>query len=161
MDGKQFRLTEEIMPIIDEIGRHMSRGFFIYRAHEPWGYVYANEASIKVFDCRDREEFKKTTDCNFENIIHPDDYTAVYDSMAEQIAKSDDNQYNVEYRIIRSDGEERWLEECGHYTDTEDTAGSTMPLYRISPSSTSWRDPTRRYGKRSSKPCASRIIPCG
>ena len=41
------------------------------------------------------------------------------------------------------------------------TAGSTMPLYRISPSSTSWRDPTRRCGKRSSKPCASRIIPCG
>lgn len=123
MDGRQFRLTEEVMPVIEEIGRHMSRGFFIYKAHEPWGYVYANEAAIKVFDCRDREEFKKTTDCNFENIIHPDDYTAVYDSMAQQIAKSDDNQYNVEYRIIRSDGEVRWLEECGHYTETEEYGG--------------------------------------
>ena len=123
MDGKQFRLTEEVMPVIEEIGRHMSRGFFIYKAHEPWGYVYANEAAIKVFDCRDREEFKKTTDCNFENIIHPDDYTAVYDSMAQQIAKSDDNQYNVEYRIIKSDGEVRWLEECGHFTETKEYGG--------------------------------------
>ncbi len=123
MDGKQFRLTEDVMPVIEEIGRHMSRGFFIYKAHEPWGYVYANQAAIEVFDCRDREEFKKTTDCNFKNIIHPDEYTAVYASMAEQIAKSDDNQYNVEYRIIRSDGEERWVEECGHYTETEEYGG--------------------------------------
>ncbi len=123
MNDKQFRLTEEMMPVVEEIGRHMSRGFFIYKAHEPWGYVYANEAAIKVFDCRDREEFKKTTDCNFESIIHPDDYTAVYDSMAQQIAKSDDNQYNVEYRIIKSDGEVRWLEECGHYTETKEYGG--------------------------------------
>ena len=123
MDGKQFRLTDEVMPVIEEIGRHMSRGFFIYKAHEPWGYVYANDAAIEVFACHDREEFKKTTDCNFKNIIHPDDYIAVYASMAEQIAKSDDNQYNVEYRIIRSDGEERWLEECGHYTETEEYGG--------------------------------------
>ena len=123
MDDKQFRLTEEIMPVIEEIGRHMSRGFFIYKAHEPWGYVYANEAAIKVFGCRDREEFKKVTDCNFQSVIHPDDYTAVYAAMAEQIAKSDDNQYNVEYRIIKSNGEVRWLEECGHYTETEKYGG--------------------------------------
>ena len=123
MDDKQFRLTEEIMPVIEEIGRHMSRGFFIYKAEEPWGLVYANRVAINVFDCRDREEFKKVTDCNFQSVIHPDDYTAVYAAMAEQIAKSDDNQYNVEYRVITKNGEVRWLEECGHYTETEEYGG--------------------------------------
>lgn len=118
MDGKQFRLTDEIMSAIEEIGRHMVRGFFIYKAEEPWGLVYANQAAIKVFDCRTGDEFKKTTECNFQNIIHPDDYTDVYDSMASQIAKSDDNQYDVEYRIIKSDGEVRWIGESGHYADT-------------------------------------------
>ena len=119
MDGKQFRLTEEIMPVIEEIGRHMSRGFFIYKAVEPWGLVYANSAAIEVFDCRDRDEFKKVTECDFRSIIHPDDYDAVYDSIAEQISKSDDNQYIVEYRIINREGEVRWIDECGHYTETE------------------------------------------
>ena len=123
MDDKQFRLTEEIMPVIEEIGRHMSRGFFIYKAEEPWGLVYANRAAINVFDCRDREEFKKVTDCNFQSVIHPDDYTAVYAAMAEQIAESDDNQYNVEYRVITQNGEVRWLDECGHYTETEQYGG--------------------------------------
>ena len=49
--------------------------------------------------------------------------TRINAAMAEQIAESDDNQYNVEYRIIKSDGEVRWLEECGHYTETEEYGG--------------------------------------
>ena len=123
MFDKQFRLTEEIMPVVAEIGRHMARGFFIYKASEPWGLIYANRAAMDIFDCRDRDAFKKVTDSNFKTILHPEDYTAVYDAMARQIAESDDNQYNVEYRIILSDGEVRWLDECGHYTESGEYGG--------------------------------------
>ena len=32
MFGKRFELNEETIPVVEEIGRHMPGGFFIYRA---------------------------------------------------------------------------------------------------------------------------------
>ena len=35
MIGKHFDLTEETLPVVEEIGGHMPGGFFIYKAEEP------------------------------------------------------------------------------------------------------------------------------
>ncbi len=32
MFGKRFLLNEETLPVVEEIGRHMPGGFFIYKA---------------------------------------------------------------------------------------------------------------------------------
>ena len=32
MFGKRFQLNEETIPVVEEIGRHMPGGFFIYKA---------------------------------------------------------------------------------------------------------------------------------
>ena len=59
MFGRHFTLNEETMHIIDEIGRHMPGGFFIYKAAQPGELVYANRALIEIFGCSDLEEFKE------------------------------------------------------------------------------------------------------
>ena len=50
-----------------------------------------------------------------ENVLIP--------AITEHIEKSEDNLDYVEYRIIRRDGEIRWVDDYGHYTDTEAYGG--------------------------------------
>ena len=56
-------------------------------------------------------------------MLHPEDYRAVSDSIVEQIAKSEERLDYVEYRIIRKDGAVRWVDDFGHYTETEAYGG--------------------------------------
>jgi hypothetical protein len=37
MFGKHFKLNEQTMSIVEEIGQHMSGGFYIYKAAPPRG----------------------------------------------------------------------------------------------------------------------------
>ena len=123
MFGKHFELNEQMLSIVEEIGRHMPGGFFIYKAEQPEELLYANQAVYNIFGCKNLEEFKKLTGYTFKGMLHPDDYAEISDSITEQIEKSDDNLDYVEYRIIRSDGEIRWVDDYGHYTDTEAYGG--------------------------------------
>lgn len=52
-------------------------------------------------------------------MLHPEDYAAVSDSIVDQIDTSEDHMDYVEYRIIRKDGAVRWVDDYGHYTETE------------------------------------------
>ena len=49
MFGQHFMLNEETMHIVEEIGRHMPGGFFIYKAEKPEELLYANHAVIDIF----------------------------------------------------------------------------------------------------------------
>ena len=42
MFGQHFDFNEETMHIVEEIGRHMPGGFFIYKADKPEELLYAN-----------------------------------------------------------------------------------------------------------------------
>ena len=46
MFGKKFQLNSENFKVIEEIGRHMPGGFFIYKAEKPGELLYANHAVI-------------------------------------------------------------------------------------------------------------------
>ena len=83
MFGKNFELNEQTIPVVEEIGRHMPGGFFIYRAEAPGELVYANHAVIDLFGCTDLEEFKRLTGYTFRGMLHPDDYDAVEASILE------------------------------------------------------------------------------
>ena len=119
MFGKHFQLNEQTIHIVEEIGRHMPGGFFIYKAELPEELLYANEAVLDIFGCRTLDEFKELTGYTFKGMLHPDDYRAISDSIIKQIANSEDKLDYVEYRIIRKDGAVRWVDDYGHYTDTE------------------------------------------
>ena len=123
MFGEHFQLNDQVLSIVQEIGRHMPGGFFIYKAQQPDELLYANKAVIDIFGCDDLEDFKKHTGYTFKGMLYPDDYQKVTDSINEQIEKSEDDIDYVEYRIIRKDGSIRWVDDFGHYTHTEAYGG--------------------------------------
>ena len=123
MFGRNFVLNEETMGIIHQIGRHMPGGFFIYKAEGDEEIIYANDATVSLFGCDDIEDFKTLTGNTFKGMLHPDDYAAVTNSVNDQIRMSSEHMDHVEYRIIRKDGAVRWVDDYGHYTQTDNYGG--------------------------------------
>ena len=123
MFSERFQLNEQTIPIVEELGRHMPGGFFIYKAETPQELIYANHAVFDIFGCEDLEDFKALTGYTFKGMVHPDDYQAMSESIANQIKQNDDNLDYVEYRIIRKDGSVRWVDDYGHYTMTDNYGG--------------------------------------
>ena len=123
MFGRKFSLNEQTMHIVEEIGRHMPGGFFIYKAEAPEELLYVNKAVLNIFGCDTLDEFKELTGFTFKGMLHPDDYESISASISEQIAKSNDDLDCVEYRIIRKDGQIRWVDDYGHYTETDSYGG--------------------------------------
>ena len=123
MFGKQFQLNEQSIPVVQEIGKHMPGGFFIYKAEQPEELLYANEAVFRIFGCSDLEDFKKLTGYTFRGMLHPDDYDRVTDAINQQIANSAEKMDYAEYRIVRKDGAVRWVDDYGHFTETEAYGG--------------------------------------
>ena len=123
MFGDRFLLNEQTIPVVEEIGKHMPGGFFIYRAEEPEELLYANQAVFDIFGCRDLAEFKELTGYTFKGMLHPEDCRKVSDSITEQIEESEEKLDYVEYRIIRKDGAVRWVDDYGHFTETEAYGG--------------------------------------
>ena len=125
MFGKNFELNEQTIPVIEEIGKHMPGGFFIYRAEGDEELLYVNKVVLDIFGCNDIDDFKELTGYTFRGMVHPDDYRKITDSINDQIAEGDNSEQldYVEYRIIRKDGTVRWVDDYGHYTETEAYGG--------------------------------------
>ena len=123
MIGKHFDLTEETLPVVEEIGGHMPGGFFIYKAEEPEELIYANKPVFDIFGCADLEEFKELTGFTFRGMVLPDDYDSITASIVQQIDTSEEQMDYAEYRITRKDGRIRWVDDYGHYCRTKTYGG--------------------------------------
>ena len=123
MFGKRFQLNEETLPVVKEIGRHMPGGFFIYKASGDEELLYANQSVLNIYGCETLDEFKALTGFTFKGMVHPQDYMAISKSIDEQIDDAGDKLDYVEYRIIRRDGAVRWVDDYGHYTETDAYGG--------------------------------------
>lgn len=119
MFGKGFELNENTIPIVEEIGKHMPGGFFIYRADEREELLYANTVVCTIFGCDDLNDFKRLTGFTFRGMVHPEDYEEVSLSINNQVNESRSDTDFVEYRIIRKDGQIRWIEDYGHYVESD------------------------------------------
>jgi PAS domain S-box-containing protein len=67
-----------------------------------------------LWDARQRDLFGvpatgEVDDALFDSLLHPDDREAVRDAVARAMSGGGDGSYDVEYRIRRPDGVERWL----------------------------------------------------
>ena len=123
MFGEHFKLDEQMIRIVEEMGRHMPGGFFIYKAEKPEELLYANQAVFDIFGCEGLEDFKELTGYTFKGMLHPDDYASVSDSIDEQISNNGNDLDCVEYRIIRKDGAVRWVDDYGHFVTTDAYGG--------------------------------------
>lgn len=97
---------------------NMSDAFFIYRAIEDERILYANPAVMEVFGCETMTEFMELVQYSFRGMVHPEDLDRVEWEIEQQISVSDSNMDCVQYRIIRRDGEVRWIDDYGHLENT-------------------------------------------
>lgn len=114
-ESQSIRMAHEARKFMDE----MPGGFFIYKADGEEEIIYANKALLRIFQCDTMEEFRHLTNNSFKGLVHPEDLEAVEESIKEQISKSQYDLDYVEYRIIRKDGEVRWIEDYGHFVRNE------------------------------------------
>lgn len=97
----------------------MSDGFFIYLAEGDEHMVYANPRVVHLFGCETSTEFKELTSNTFPGLVHPDDVNRVQWEIHSQVKESDRNMDYIRYRIIRKDGEIRWIDDVGHLESSE------------------------------------------
>ena len=86
MFGKKFELNETTLSVVEEIGRHMPGGFFIYKAGGNEELLYVNNEVIRTFGCEDLDDFKALTGYTFKGMIHPDDYDEVTAAISRQMS---------------------------------------------------------------------------
>ena len=123
MTKNKFDLNNQTLSVVEEIGSHMPGGFFIYQAQAPEKLIYANKAVFNIFGCAALDEFQTYTGFTFKGMVHPEDYQRITSSIAQQIESDSDRMDYTEYRIIRKDGEVRWVDDYGHYTETKTYGG--------------------------------------
>ncbi len=108
---RQLRMAESLA--------NMSDGFFIYRAKEDEKILYANPAVVEIFGCESMEDFMDMVNNSFKGMVHPEDLNRVKCDIEQQVDHSDENMDYVQYRIIRKDGQIRWIDDCGHLENSE------------------------------------------
>lgn len=92
----------------------MSDAFFIYESEEEERLLYANPAMVDLFGCKTIAEFMEYVKYSFQGIVHPEDLDRVEWEIHHQIQQSDQYMDFVQYRIIRKDGQVRWVDDWGH-----------------------------------------------
>ncbi len=112
--------------LIAEALSNMSDGFFIYRAVDDEKVLYANPRVLQIYGCETIQEFRKLVNHSFRGMVHPDDLERVEWQIHDQLTYSRNNMDYIQYRIIRKDGEVRWIDDCGHLENATIGAGGGL-----------------------------------
>lgn len=99
---------------------HSTDGFFVYRAEADEKVLFANQRVLSIYGCESIWEFRELVNNSFKGMVHPDDFARVDREIEEQLRSSEQKEDYVEYRIIRKDGEIRWVAECAHLDMSEE-----------------------------------------
>ncbi len=119
MFSKHFVLNEQSLSVIEQLGAHMPGGFFIYKADDDGELLYANDAVCRIFGCENLEELKALTGFTFRGMVFVDDYEWVSDAITDQLNETRYALDHIEYRIVRKDGEVRWIDDYGHFVESD------------------------------------------
>lgn len=117
--SRDITIDESTLPIIEELAEQMPGGFFIYHASGEEQLIFFNDIMVRLFGCDSREDFTKFTGGTFKGVVHPDDLESTETSIATQISKNSTKMSHSIYRIIRKDGDIRWLDEYAHFVNTD------------------------------------------
>ncbi|MBQ9438962.1 MAG: PAS domain-containing sensor histidine kinase [Lachnospiraceae bacterium] len=108
---------------MERMGQQMPGGFFIYKAEGDEELLFVNDVMLDIFGCHTLEEFKALTGYTFKGLVYHEDLDKVEDSIITQIDSSENFEKRldyVEYRIMRKDGEIRWVDDYGRRVYTEE-----------------------------------------
>ena len=107
----------------------MSEGFCIYRATEGEELLFANLPLLRLYGCDSLQEFRDLVGNSFRGMVHPEDLERVESEIAEQIHHSEENMDYAQYRIIRKDGEVRWVDDWGHLEEGSESDGKLFYVF--------------------------------
>ncbi|MGN0739864.1 MAG: EAL domain-containing protein [Treponema sp.] len=116
--SSQFAGNENIIKATTEIGESLPGGFFTYHADGNHEIISFNQELLKIYGCRDTEEFRNHTGNSFDGMVHPDDLENVKDDIITQVEEGN-NIVFVEYRIFRKDGQMRYIQYYGRMVKSE------------------------------------------
>ena len=88
--------------------------------------LYINKAAIGIFGCETLDEFRELTGFTFPGMIYPEDYAQIADTILRPEVQSEEQLKHLEYRIVRKDGEIRWIDDCGHLENESIGAGGGL-----------------------------------
>ena len=93
-------------------------GFFVYHADGGEELITFNEELLKIFKCKNKEEFIELTGNSFKGMVNPDDLGNVEGDIIGQIKQEKDID-RVKYRIICKDGTVKTVHDYGRFVHTE------------------------------------------
>ena len=92
-----------------------------YKEDEKREIIFKNRHVLEIYGCKTEEEFRELTGNSFNNMVHPDDFLKVQETINAQIASPESlGNDNVLYRIIRKDGQVRLVGDHGHFSHSPD-----------------------------------------
>lgn len=119
-DFHAFKRTQLGFKLTDLSG-NLPGAFVVYKAdREDERILYANRDMIYLTGCDDLDDFLQFTDRQFRNLVHPEEYERVEESIWRQIESTEDsiNDY-VKYRLARKDGSYRQVLDFGRIVQSE------------------------------------------
>lgn len=112
---RSMRELDQARKDLDAILTYTPGGLFRYIASTVPGedvFDYISPGLAEMMGCEDDEEFRAYTGNCFRGFVHPEDRESVIESIEIQARATGSDK--VTYRIIRKDGEVRWIEDWGN-----------------------------------------------
>ena len=119
LSQKWFDESEHILAVIEQFGDHMPGGFFICKAGESGELLYANKSVWKLMGCESLVDFIEFTDFNLRRMVHPDDQSLLFSADRKRDKGNGQEVDYLEYRIVRKDGQVRWVDEYSYLVHSE------------------------------------------
>ncbi|MBO4418727.1 MAG: EAL domain-containing protein [Oscillospiraceae bacterium] len=119
LSKKWFEESEHSLAVIEQFGDHMPGGFFICRADESGELLYANKIVWQIFGCDSLTDFKAFSGFNLRGMVHPEDCGAIFSTIRKRARGYLQETDYLEYRIVRKDGETRWVDEYNYFVHSE------------------------------------------
>lgn len=106
-------------------------GFLRYIADGSQRLLRVSKSVANIFGCETVEEFREYTGNSFKGVIHPDDRERIENEIAKQIKSSDWHMDYIEYRILRKDGEVRYVYDYGHLEYDPETGKNCFYVFLL------------------------------
>ena len=112
---------------VSRMAAGMPGAFLVYRADQGEEILFGNDHLIKLYECRDYDDFLQFTEGSFRNMIHPEDVDRAERDIREQIQKDQVRNPDkttgyadyITYRIITKTGKIKSILDMGRLVQDE------------------------------------------
>lgn len=104
-----------------QLADNINQVFYIHKTQYPYQYIYVSPAFEEILGISRDKLYQDSF--LWLNLVHPQDYERVKISFDNALTEGG---FNEEYRIIRANGEIRWI--CDHNFPIKDSSGQ---IYRV------------------------------